>query len=369
MTFAAGPATNPGMPAPEVPSASPLLGTPAASPSGDESLALRAGEHAALLSAVEVGLGSLLHALNVPLAGHALSLNQGFVLTLAARRERAGGAPAAARAATLASQVAALLKSLSPAGRKLTPMLAISAQGLLYALGIRLLGAGAAGVSLGMALLSLWGFAQPVAIGYLLYGSSLFEAAFGVWKQLAPVLGLAPRSWVAIVLAAVALKALLGIALGIAALRARPAQVSGYLDALARRRALRPASPAPAPSPARGALRDLLSPVFLGSYALVAAFFAFSESARAQSVWFWMRPLAAGYALFWLARRLPLGRIAERLRGRSPELAVALERALDSHAPGAPGAPAAGAPAHSRTAGPSAGAAAPAGAGTDGATR
>jgi hypothetical protein len=73
------------------------------------------GKKAALLSIVEIGLGSFLHAFSIPFAGHFLSLNQGFILTRAAIETNDRRSPG------IISAVAALLKSLSPAGKKLTP--------------------------------------------------------------------------------------------------------------------------------------------------------------------------------------------------------------------------------------------------------
>src|SRR4029079_1686198 len=50
------------------------------------------GHDEALLSCVEVGLGSLIDALHVPLGGHLLSLNQSFLLSRSALRTRSRSA-------------------------------------------------------------------------------------------------------------------------------------------------------------------------------------------------------------------------------------------------------------------------------------
>src|SRR5690606_26328753 len=116
------------------------------------------GKKAALLSSIEIGLGSILHGLRLPLAGHLLSLNQGFILTRATLEIEDSKSPA------LISATSAILKSLSPAGKKLTPMLALSVQGQLFNLGPLLLGNNPVGRSLGMILLCIWGFIQPLAL-------------------------------------------------------------------------------------------------------------------------------------------------------------------------------------------------------------
>ncbi|MFP5459829.1 MAG: hypothetical protein ACLGG7_13920, partial [Bacteriovoracia bacterium] len=104
------------------------------------------GKNAATLSLIEVGLGSLLHGLKLPFSGHVLSLNQSFILT------RATLTSGERRDAAVISTTAAILKSLSPAGKKLTPMLAIAVQGQLYYLGLLVAGTGVIGQLLGSLL-------------------------------------------------------------------------------------------------------------------------------------------------------------------------------------------------------------------------
>ena len=88
------------------------------------------GLWAATLSIAEVGVGSFMHAFHIPLTGTFLSLNQAAFLTrltkLNQHRDDARGL------AFDVSTVTALIKSFSPIGKRLTPMLAISVQGLLF---------------------------------------------------------------------------------------------------------------------------------------------------------------------------------------------------------------------------------------------
>src|SRR6185295_7221686 len=86
--------------------------------------------YATLLSLTEVGLGSVLHAMHIPFTGQLLSLNQIAVLSHATKMHPEKSAP------LTISVVAALLKSLSPIGKRLTPMLALTMQGLLFTFGI-----------------------------------------------------------------------------------------------------------------------------------------------------------------------------------------------------------------------------------------
>ena len=85
----------------------------------------RVGTYAANLSLIEVGLGSVVHGLKLPFGGQVLSINQCVILSHAARRL---GINAKTGVFTI-STIAATLKSLSPAGNKLGPMLSISMQG------------------------------------------------------------------------------------------------------------------------------------------------------------------------------------------------------------------------------------------------
>ena len=131
-------------------------------------------ETAVHLSLIEVSLGSLVHALHIPLGGHVLSLNQGAFLAKGQRPcpERF----ASSRFIFESSVVVAMMKSFSVAGNKLGPMIAIASQGGLMSLGVLIFGKDLLGMSVGISLLSLWAFAQPLVEYYLLFGNDLFKA-------------------------------------------------------------------------------------------------------------------------------------------------------------------------------------------------
>ena len=97
------------------------------------------GFYAGTLSLAEIGLGSLLHGLKIPLTGTFLSINQALFLTRLVKLNR--NQPDARTLPFQVSNITALLKSLSPAGKKLLPMLAIASQGLLFTLGTIVFGA------------------------------------------------------------------------------------------------------------------------------------------------------------------------------------------------------------------------------------
>lgn len=162
-------------------------------------------------SATEISIGSAVHALSIPLGGHILSLNQAVILTFATKAEakRLKSASLLCRV----SGVTAILKTLSPAGQRISPMLAIAAQGFLFATGVVIGGASIFGVVLGSVLLSLWTFCHSVLAAYLIFGGQFFEAIEKLWKELAHTLGIAPERGLWILAALVGIKLFLAATL------------------------------------------------------------------------------------------------------------------------------------------------------------
>lgn len=276
------------------------------------------GKNAALLSLIEVGLGSLLHGMKIPFSGHFLSLNQGLILT------RAILMSGERRDAAIISTTAAILKSLSPAGKKLTPMLAIAMQGQLYFAGLSLLGTNIAGMILGMTLLSLWGFIQPLAVYYLLYGETLITVIDGLMKDWSQWLPLSWQGLLWLTLGVVTLKILLGFVVVVIAHRLTDAQVE-KLELWARKH--KPTDKKPL-SPVKGALKDMSTPLFIFSWLLTLIFYFLASSEHSVSVWLLLRPLAVGFILFYLARKIPISWIETKLKSRFPVLGETLREAL-----------------------------------------
>jgi hypothetical protein len=292
----------------------------------DEKIELM-GKYSAALSLIEVALGSVLHAFYVPFSGNFLSLNQGYLLCRAsveAREKRLG------RVGYGISNVSAVLKSLSPAGKRLGPMLSLSAQGLLFTSGEWLLGANLAGWMLGMVLLSLWTFLQPLLTYYLFFGSELFRAVGYLVDKTLPYHGL---SWtrIAELLAAVVLvKAAAAVFLAWLAWRSRGrSELQDRLLRLATEQGARPVSGAARGGALLGALRDLTRPLFLASLGVTAFFLYFSERDGAATCWILLRPVAIGFLFFYFSRTLTLDRWLSRLHGtRGESFARACQAAL-----------------------------------------
>lgn len=279
-------------------------------------------ETAIVLSLTEVGLGSALHAARIPLSGQFLSLNQIFWLSRLSFRP---GEPSRTAPFT-ASSVTALLKSLAPAGKKLTPMLAITMQGALFSIGTLLLGANAWGVGLGAALASVWAFLQPLLLYALFYGGALLSLGIFYADKVNGFLrgfdvGTEWILWAFAALVGLKIVAAVGVSLLAGKISQRATDVyAGRLIGLAEKRLSARkkdlASQKRTQSAARLAARDLFQPLFVFSFVLAALFAWASEADVATRVWILLRPIAVGFLLFWVVRRLPLERIEAWLGSR-----------------------------------------------------
>ena len=133
-----------------------------------------ASRYAMQLSLMEIGLGSFLHSFHIPFSGFLLSLNQCFILNRALLHSQASLPPSPFLPMAI-STTAAIMKTLSPFGKKFTPMLALSMQGLLFNLGALIFGKNFLGRCIGSLLLSLWPMIQPALIYGIIYGSILLN--------------------------------------------------------------------------------------------------------------------------------------------------------------------------------------------------
>lgn len=265
--------------------------------------------YAAALTATEVGLGSVLHSSHIPFSGNLLSLNQGFILSRSVWLN--ASAPGVRTFPARVSAISAVLKSLSPAGKRLTPMLAIAAQGFFFSLGTVIFGANLVGVMVGMTLLCLWPFLQPLLIYYLLFGRTLFDAFHFALEQVERHVSLTESHLVTAFFVIVGLKIVLGLLVAILS-RFRPTYLESSIERFLKSRRpslpsnLFPDSSPPLKDAARGALTDLLKPLFLLSFLVTLCFFLLSHSTSARSVWILLRPFGVGFLLFFGVRMIPI---------------------------------------------------------------
>lgn len=270
-------------------------------------------KYATTQSISEVGVGSILHAFHIPFSGQVLSLNQGFLMTLALRRSQATRQELSGIAFA-----AALLKSLSPAGKKLTPMLAIAMQGLLFTFGVVLLGANVFGALLGMILLSFWAYIQPLLIAWLFFGGAFFSSVQTLWVEIAQRLGIVADVGVWILIGAVAFKIVLGMILVLLTWRSSEAFETRYLQWIEKFKDRVPTIGTQKKHTVKealgGAFIDLCNPLFITSLLLSVGFVAWNEP-HASNVWIYLlRVIFVGYGFFFCMRYLPFERLIAKLK-------------------------------------------------------
>lgn len=264
------------------------------------------GKYSALLSIIEIGLGSFLHSLKIPFSGHTLSLNQGFILTKASLEIENRNTPA------LISTTSALLKSLSPAGKKLTPMLAISMQGQLFNLGTKLFGRNILGHILGMTLLCLWSFIQPLCIYLILFGKDLIYMTQYFIKKISKVIPVTEDGLIITILIILTIKVIIGIMAVALAYKFKGRELTVYQEWAKKQKPKR--KNISGNSPYLLAFKDLINPLFIISIILTTIFYVYSRSSHASMIWGLLRPIAGGYLIFLAIRIFPIENISNRMR-------------------------------------------------------
>ena len=263
----------------------------------------------ALLSITEIGLGSVLHSFKIPFSGHFLSLNQSFILgkiAISIKKENA-----ARFAPAQISLISSLLKSLSPAGKKLTPMLAISAQGFLFNLGTIIFGINPIGIWAGSILLSIWAFIQPILIYMLLFGENLiymakyFSEKFSVLKFIT-----IDDIWI-ILSIIVAIKITLATIVTFLIFLIEKESYLKWQNILIEKSSLKRSQfnhsfqKSNWKKSLKLALRDLLNPLFMVTWIFSGIFFFYVNSPYTSFVWILCRPIIIGFLLFLAIRLMP----------------------------------------------------------------
>lgn len=266
------------------------------------------GAYAGMLATTEVGIGSLFHAFNIPFTGYVLSLNQILILSKATKD---GGNAASV------SSIASILKSLSPMGKKLTPMLAIGMQGILFYLGCILGKNTLFGRCLGACFSATWGFIQPIALYYLIFGSVLFESIFQY----------IPQSYFYTLLTIfISFKCLLGIAIVFASSTISSAWWERFIK-VKKWNFSKPNKPNFF-TVAIKALKDLMNFPFVLSIALTSAYLYVLDGPNFLLFFYLLRTIAIGYLFFFLMRILPLSRILPWLEKKPWKFTKTLKEAI-----------------------------------------
>lgn len=273
--------------------------------SGNTEIKSNSADHvtrtAAHLSLIEIAIGSVVHGLKLPFAGHTLSLNQGVFLTHALRLVNTR--IEAVKQSVEISSVASILKSLSPAGNKIGPMLSIGMQGVLYSLGILLLGRRLLGQMLAMALLSLWAFIQPLITLFIIHGSNLEKVLSFYWNRISEDLPKISESLIFMLIFFVCLKVLIAVLIPLIMERLGAEKISAFENKiLMENQFFKVKTTDRQLSPLKGTLKDLSQPLFVISMVLVISFFLLTESNYVKIFWLSLRPLAIAFVLFYLIR-------------------------------------------------------------------
>ncbi len=277
----------------------------------------RVGLFGALAGALEVGAGSVVHGANIPFGGLGMVAAQAALLT------RAAGPLADRGRVVWIALLAAAIKSLSPAGQRLRPMLAIAMQGWLFSRALRWLGWRRGAVMAGAFAMGAWAGAQGLLMQWLLVGDALALALETLRVQVAQRVGTeAPGLWVLV-------GAWIGLHAGVVAVAAGLAWGRG--DARPAGRAMPGAAADEAPLPRwtpplalgvrRGwaaslahAARELARPAFWGPLGLVLAALAWAGQPNEALVWVALRALLVAWVLFVLVQRLDLAALPGGLR-------------------------------------------------------
>jgi hypothetical protein len=258
------------------------------------------GKMAGALSLTELGLGSILHSFKIPLAGQILSINQIAMLSRISFKLKNK------KSSLQVSIISSLLKSLSPAGKKLTPMLAIAAQGLLYYLGLTIFGLNYLGLFVAVLMSSLWAFIQPVLFIYLLFGKSSVDVVQYFILEFEKIVPITDRFIWGIFAAAILIKFLVSFVIAVIAIKINDRQFNHFQRKMVLK--INTSNTIKKGPPAWLAFRDLINPLFLVSFGMTIIFFVFAQSSTSTTYIFWclLRPIALGYLLFYCIRVYPV---------------------------------------------------------------
>ena len=265
---------------------------------------------ASILSLTEIGLGSFLHGFKIPFSGHFLSMNQGLILAKTTRAIKGSFF-----ATSQISLIASLLKTLAPAGKKLTPMLAISMQGILFNFGTLALGNNFFGIWLGFSLLALWAFIQPILIYIILFGKDLIYMANYFLSKIEKVFHISIEDIWIIFIYLILFKLTLALVGTILIFKLPGEKIELWNDLLVKksipkRKLLKnDFQQTSLKESVILSLKDLFNPLFIVTWIFTIIFFYFSKSPHTPYIWIILRPVAIGFLIFLAIRILPIEKL------------------------------------------------------------
>ncbi|MBC7420839.1 MAG: hypothetical protein H7328_08925 [Bdellovibrio sp.] len=252
-------------------------------------------KRAAQLSITEITLGSIGHAFKIPFTGQILSLNQlGFMLNALNK----DSLPIASTFEI--SSISTVLKSFSPAGQKLGPMLSIAMQGFLFWFFCFLGQAHLIGQIIGAIFMALWSFVQPLITYFIIYGFDLINVAEFYEKRMRQDYSVLHKSILIAVGLFILLKLFVAVSLVIYSVITKKEIKLIKQDKL--HSLTSGAFEKSNLSPWKAAFKDLFRPLFISSFILMIVFIWQIESSSSQKIWMALRPLAVAYLVFYLLR-------------------------------------------------------------------
>lgn len=276
-----------------------------------------AGRFGALAGGVEWSVGTGLHVAQLPLRGLVLSSIQSAVLTAAANK-------LVVKSRTLwVSVISAGLKSLSPSGSRLRPMLAITIQGFLFSLAIATFRWNAFAVFAGGFLCGAWASIQGLALQYFFTGTAFLTVLDTIFQW---VVAQFPASGLTLFSLLAGWVAVWGIVAGSAAAGVFIRLTRGFDFRISLPETSMPATKKNGATPAwkMGAL-ELLRWTFWVPLVFIAVLLWSAGAPLETQLWTVFRTTVSGWVLFSLAYRFDFLQFATYLRNKGlggPSLAV-----------------------------------------------
>lgn len=251
---------------------------------------------AAQLSITEITLGSIGHGFKIPLTGQLLSLNQLAFMLNAVNKEKLP------KSSTFEiSGIAAILKSFSPAGQKLGPMLSIAMQGFLFWLGISVFGLNIVGQIIGAVALSLWAFIQPFVTLFMIYGFDLTKLIEFYSKRISDDYSFVALSLIYAVMTFMIFKILVAIGFVIFSVSSKK-EISLIKQSKIATTLLKQIPSGSSSNAVKAAVKDLFKPLFFLSFILMLVFIWQLNGSLGEKIWLSLRPLAIAFVIFYLLR-------------------------------------------------------------------
>ena len=288
--------------------------------------------YATYLLFAEMGIGGFLHAIHFPFTGYLLSLNQVFLITRALCVSSFYVEASVKQLPCSISAVVALLKSLAPVGKKITPMLAIAMQGILYNVAILLFGNTLLGRIVGGSLLVLWGFIQPILIYYLIFGNVLYQSIFQIFEQLNNHLNISNKIFLSLAVFLILFKIFLSVLIVIITPLIPLSKFEKYIAKLSNsvRQIDAVSTPLTLRTTIGKACRDLFHPIFVLSIILTVSILYFDKNAPDWFIWGILRPIGVGFISFFLLRFLSVDKFVTLLKKNSGTFSLALKQVLEN---------------------------------------